>query len=218
MKKNCAIVGCVLTALLSASPVFAHPHVFAEARLELKATSDGYIEELRHVWRFDELFTATVVLEFDKDTDGKLSGEELDDVANTVASSIGDFNYFQNVEVDGKDVTLKKVTEMEIAIEDGRLLVLFATVPFIPVALKDEPKIGVFDPTFYTAIEFYNESDMVMIDAPEGCTHKMVIPDPDQAIAQNEQSLTEAFYEESDGNDMSKIFATRMEVSCKEVG
>nr|WP_281004529.1 DUF1007 family protein [Oceaniradius stylonematis] len=42
----------------------------------------------------------------------------------------------------------------------------------------------------------------------------MVIPDPDEAIAQNQDTLTEAFFNEPDGNDWSKIFATRMEVRC----
>ena len=38
--------------------------------------------------------------------------------------------------------------------------------------------------------------------------------DPDEAIAQNQDTLTEAFFNEPDGNDWSKIFATRMEVRC----
>ena len=214
MRKQFSFLASLIGASIFAGQVTAHPHVFAQARLELKATDDGYIEELRHVWRFDELFTSTVILEFDADKDGVLGDAELEEVANVVASSIGDFNYFQNIEVKGKDIDLLKVEEMTIGVEDGQLLMLFATATIMPVKLTDEPKIGVFDPTFYTAIEFYTEEDMVMIDAPAGCTHKMVIPDPDEAIAQNSQSLTEAFYDPSDTNDMSKILATRMEVSC----
>lgn len=215
MKKIAKILsGSMIGLVAGTNAATTHPHVFAEARLELQAATDGTIKELRHVWRFDPLFTSTVVLEFDDDGDLKLSGDELDNVANTVASSIADFNYFQNIEVRGQDVPLKKVTEMEISIEDEQLLILFATVPALPVTLVSEPSIGVFDPTFYTAIEFYNESDMVLIDAPDGCAHKMIIPDPDEAIAQNEQSLTEAFFDPADENDFSKILATRMEVSC----
>ncbi|MEM5503048.1 DUF1007 family protein [Ahrensia kielensis] len=205
--------GAAFAAILPAVAI-AHPHVFAEARLELKSTPQGTIEELRHVWRFDELFTATVMIEFDMDESGDLNDKELDEVANTVSSSIADFNYFQNIDVNGRDVGFKKVTEMAISIEDGQLLILFATVPAEEVALKDAPKIGVFDPTFYTAIEFYSEDNMVLIDAPKSCSRKMVVPDPDEALAQNEQNLTEAFYDTTTENDMSKILATRMEISC----
>ncbi len=214
MRKQFSFLASLIGVSLFAGQVAAHPHVFAQARLELKASDDGYIEELRHVWRFDELFTSTVILEFDADKDGELGDSELEEVANVVAGSIADFNYFQNIEVKGKDVDLLRVEEMTIGVEDGQLLMLFKTATIEPVKLTDGPKIGIFDPTFYTAIEFYNEEDMVMIDAPAGCTHEMVIPDPDEAIAQNSQSLTEAFYDPSDTNDMSKILATRMEVSC----
>lgn len=214
MRKNLGLIAAVLGASFCATAALAHPHVFAQARMELKATPDGLIEELRHVWRFDELFTATVILEFDADKDGELGDSELDEVANVVAGSIADFNYFQNVEVNGGDVGFKKVEEMTVGVEEGQLILLFATVPDVPVKLSDGPKIGIFDPTFYTAIEFYSESDMVLIDAPESCAHKMVVPDPDEAIAQNSQSLTDAFYDPGDTNDMTKILATRMEVTC----
>ena len=214
MRKNIGFIAAALSATFCTNAALAHPHVFAQARMELKATPEGLIGELRHVWRFDELFTATVILEFDKDKNGELNDDELDEVANTVAGSIAEFNYFQNVEVNGRDVGFEKVQEMTVGVEDGQLLLLFATIPDEPVKLVDGPKIGVFDPTFYTAIEFYSESDMVLIDAPVGCEHKMVIPDPDEAIAQNAQNLTEAFYETTSENDMNKILATRMEVSC----
>ena len=214
MRKNIGFIAAALGASICAGAALAHPHVFAQARMELKATPDGHISELRHVWRFDELFTSTVILEFDTDKDGALGDAELDEVANTIAGSIADFNYFQNLEVNGKDIGFKKVEQMTVGVEDGELLVLFATIPVQPVKLVDGPKIGIFDPTFYTAIEFYSEKDMVLVDAPQGCVHKMVIPDPDDAIAQNSQSLTDAFYDPNDTNDLTKILATRMEVSC----
>lgn len=213
-KHTVHILAAAVTVAVVPIAAHAHPHVFAQARIELKSTPQGNIEELRHVWRFDELFTATVLIEFDLDESGGLEDAELDTIANTISSSIADFNYFQNIEVKGRDIGLEKVEEMAISIDDGQLLVVFATVPSEEIALKDEPKIGVFDPTFYTAIEFYSEEDMVLIDAPESCTRKMVVPDPDEAIAQNEQNLTDAFYDTTTENDMSKIFATRMEVSC----
>ncbi|MFN3765982.1 MAG: DUF1007 family protein, partial [Aliihoeflea sp.] len=43
-----------------AAPAAAHPHVFAEARLEI-ATEGENVQALRHVWRFDDLFSSTVI-------------------------------------------------------------------------------------------------------------------------------------------------------------
>lgn len=203
------------TFVLGHNVANAHPHVFAEAHLDLISTDEGTIQELNHVWRFDELFTSTVILEFDQDQNGELDGPELDTVANTIARSTADFNYFQNIGVKGKDIALEKVTEMAISIEEGQLIVAFATIPAETVRLSDDPQIGIYDPTFYTAIEFFDDKDMVLVNAPAGCTSKMVIPDADEAIAQNSQNLTDAFYDTTTPNDLGKILATRMEISCK---
>ena len=61
------------------APAGAHPHVFAEARLEVVIGDDG-VSELRHVWRFDQLFSATVLLEFDADADLKMAPDGRRDV------------------------------------------------------------------------------------------------------------------------------------------
>jgi ABC-type uncharacterized transport system substrate-binding protein len=56
---------------------------------------------------------------------------------------------------------------------------------------------------------------MTVSGLPAGCARAVVRPDPDEAIAMNQQSLTEAFFEDPSSNDMSKIFATRLELTCK---
>ena len=40
-------------ALAAPAAAFAHPHIFAQARLEVVAGEVGTISELRNVWRFD---------------------------------------------------------------------------------------------------------------------------------------------------------------------
>jgi len=41
-----------------------------------------------------------------------------------------------------------------------------------------------------------------------------VRPDPDEIIAQNQSSLTDAFFNDPTGTDMTKLFATRLELQC----
>lgn len=192
----------------------AHPHVFAEARLEVTVTPQGMVDRLRHVWRFDDLFSSTVLFEFDTDSSGALEIEELEQVAEVIVTSIAEFGYFQSVTVGTKEIAIAEVTDLRVDMVDNQMLVLFTSQPSEPVALADNPSFAVYDPTFYTAIDFYEDENMVLIGAPAGCGHQMVIPDPDEAIAQNQDTLTEAFFNEPDGNDWSKIFATRMEVRC----
>jgi ABC-type uncharacterized transport system substrate-binding protein len=210
-----ALIAICAAALTIVTPrASAHPHVFAEARLEVAVGADGVVEELRHVWRFDELFSSTVLLEFDANKNLILDDEEADEVAGVVSESISEFGYFQTISMGGRDIAVKPVEGLKALIQDGQLIIFFAAIPAEPVAIASSPSFGVFDPTFYTAIEFPSEDEMVLDGAPETCSRTMVVPDPDEAIAQNADKLTEAFFDDPTGNDMSKLLATRMEVSC----
>ena len=74
---------------------------------------------------------------------------------------------------------------------------------------------GVYDPTMYTAMDFPTDSDLAPIgDQLNACEHKVVRPDPDEVLSQNQASLTDAFFNDPTGTDMSKMFATRIEFKC----
>lgn len=206
---------CVAGFLGFAASALAHPHVFADARLEIDVAPDGDVAVMRHVWRFDEVFSSTVMLEFDSDTDNKMEVPELEQVASVVTESLAEFNYFQTILVGGESIDVKPVDDMKALFEDGQLIVFFTTHPVTPVNIKSSPSFGVYDPTFYTAIDFLDETQMVLEGAPSSCSHKMVVPDPDEALAQNQATLTEAFFNDPQATDWSKLLATRMEVSCK---
>lgn len=207
------------TALLASSvPASVHPHVFAEARLEVMLNSDKTVKSLRHLWRFDDLFSSTVLMEFDKNADLKLDDAELAEVSKTVFESIGEYNYFQVVTVDGKNVAMKPPANLIANFEDQQLIILFETEPKEPLKLSGKIDFGVYDPTFYTAIDFTDDANLAVADLPSTCTRTVVRPDPDEAISQNQQSLTEAFFNDPSGTDMSKIFATRLELNCQAKG
>ncbi|WP_292897041.1 MULTISPECIES: DUF1007 family protein [unclassified Nitratireductor] len=209
-------VGATLLALVCATPAFAHPHVFAEARLDVNVDAGGNVTSLHHVWRFDDLFSSTVLVEFDKNQDLVLDQAELEEVANVVHGSLADFNYFQLVTKGGKDVPMQAPERLVADFVDNQLIILFESEPEAPLLLVGEVAFGVYDPTFYTAIDFVEDSYMTVNNLPADCTSSVVRPDPDEAIAQNQQTLTEAFFNDPTGNDMSQIFATRLELNCSK--
>jgi len=214
-----ALIPAIAAAcLLSAAPASAHPHVFAEASLEVAVNADGTVESLRHVWRFDDLFSSTVLLEFDANADLQLDAEELETVGSVIHESLAEFGYFQIVTAGGKDVEMQAPDRIVADFQDNQLIVLFESKPVQPLKLDGTVDFGVYDPTFYTAIDFYEDDLMKVTELPSGCTHTVVRPDPDEAIAQNQQSLTDAFFNDPSGNDLSKIFATRLEVNCPHRG
>ncbi|MEM6463756.1 MAG: DUF1007 family protein [Pseudomonadota bacterium] len=203
--------GCLCAA---AAPAVAHPHVFAEARLEIVVGDQGAISELRHVWRFDELFSATVLLEFDSSANLKFEQEELLEVGNVIRESLADFGYFTFIARNSKDVTVAAPDIIHVDYLDGQLLLFFSVKPDSALPLDGDLSFGVYDPTMYTAIDFINDSDLVIEGNMGGCERTVVRPDADEIIVQYEESLAEAFSEGADANDFSKFFATRLELKC----
>lgn len=84
--------------------------------------------------------------------------------------------------------------------------------------LSGKVDFGVYDPTFYTAIDFVEDDNMAVTGMPQACTRAVIRPDPDEALAQNQSKLTDAFFKDPTGTDMSKIFATRLELNCQAQG
>ena len=207
-----------LAAILAAlpAPAFAHPHIFADARLEIETDASGTIAELRNVWRFDEVFSSSVVIDFDTNKNARMDPDELHRVAKIVTDSLSEFNYFASITDDGKDIKVKPPKAMVANYDDGQLLLVFAVEPVEPVKLEGNVKVGIYDPTMYTAIDFMTDDDLVVTGPEAGkCDTKVVRPDPDEVIAQNQASLTDAFFNDPAGTDLSKLFATRMELDCK---
>jgi len=207
----------LMAALLSLAPAaaFAHPHIFVEARLEVVAGKDGSVEELRNVWRFDEVFSSSVVMDFDKNTDLKLEPNELAEVGKTVKQSLADYDYYMNLTINGKNVTVQKPDTIHVDYKDGQLLMFFAVKPVEKMPLKGRLTFGVYDPTLYTSIDFPTDNELTIVgDGFKACKHQVVRPDADEVISQNKQSLTDAFFNDPTGTNMSKLFATRLEVTC----
>ena len=72
-----SVAGCLLLALVLATPVSAHPHTWIDLRTIAIFDAQGRISALRVLWTFDEFYTAFAIDGMDKDGDGKISHEEF---------------------------------------------------------------------------------------------------------------------------------------------
>jgi ABC-type uncharacterized transport system substrate-binding protein len=206
---------CSTGLVFSSYEAQSHPHVFAEANLEILSNDVGNVEEIRHVWRFDEFFSASVLIDFDTNSNLKLDPEELEEIGSVVHKSLAEFGYYTDLEVNGQSVAMAAPDFIVADYVDDQLLMFFAMAPAHPLKLEGKISVGVFDPTFYASIDFLNDSDLKFTGpSVDQCEKSVLRPDPDEVLAQNEGSLTEAFYDEDDTNDFSKMFATRLEVTC----
>jgi ABC-type uncharacterized transport system substrate-binding protein len=78
--------------------------VFAEARLEVDTSANGQITELRHVWRFDEVFSSSVMLDFDRNGNFELDMRNWPSISEVVTASLARISTTtQSLTVNGGD-------------------------------------------------------------------------------------------------------------------
>ncbi len=176
------------------------------------------MEKLKHVWKFDDVSSSMFLVDLDLNGDLTLDADELKQGGKVMLESMAAYNYFQLVTHDGKDVAMSPPAEIFPSWENNMLVVSFEAAPKMALPLTGKIDIGVYDPTFFVALDFLEDSQLQVSSLPTGCASKVVRPNPDEAIAQNQDTLTDAFMNDPEGNDMGKIFATRFELTCQASG
>ncbi len=199
-----------------AGPAAAHPHVWATVRSEIVFGPESKITGIRHGWTFDEFYSAMAVQGLDADEDGTYSKKELDPLAKVNVDSLQDFGYFTFVRAAGEDKFLPLKPPEDYWIEyDGTALTLKFTLPLeTPLDPGSEgATLDVYDPSFFVAFGFADKDAVKMTGAPDGCTAKLDIPDPETAEAA--KALTESFFTElgPDSNYGSQ-FSQNVTVTC----
>ena len=93
------------------------------------ADDSGQVTELHNIWRFDEVFSSSVLMDFDKNANLKLDPDELAAIGETVRTSLEEFSYYTTLTMDGKVVPVTKPDIINVDIKDGQLLMFFALKP-----------------------------------------------------------------------------------------
>src|SRR5215207_475884 len=88
------LLGCLV-------PASAHPHVWVKSKAEVVYGADGKLTGVRHSWTFDEAYSSFVTQGLDKNNDGKLTADELQEVAKVNTESLADFDYFTHLKANG---------------------------------------------------------------------------------------------------------------------
>ena len=207
--------GALLASCLVAE---AHPHVFADSRMEIVGTPDGHLAAVRNIWRMDELFSSSVVFDFDKNGNGKLDDDELVAVGDTVRQSIAEWSFYTFVKSGAHDVPMQPPDEIRTLYENGQLLMFFEMKPREPVDLKKQPvTFAVFDESFFVAFDYADASSFQLLDMPASCSKKFTVPDPDEGAQEWMNSIATLGPDQSvpdDGIDYSRLLATHVDVQC----
>lgn len=174
----------ILTAGLAATwglligPAEAHPHVFVVAKAEVLYAPDGKVTGVRHIWSFDEAYSAYITQGLDKNGDGILSQDELADLAKVNMDSLPDVGFFTVAKANGKVQEFGTPTEAKLNFDDKKILTLTYVLPLKqPAAAGRSFGIEIGDPTYFVAFEIAEGADAVITrDAPKGCVVRVARP------------------------------------------
>ncbi len=213
MKRAASLV--FASALVFPAAAFAHPHVFVEANLEIVRNEAGLVTELRHVWRFDELFSTTVLMDFDANADNALQPEELDEVSKTVTQSIGEQEWFTEVRSGNEPVEIIGPEKIMVDYQDGQLLMFFPARFKEPVSTATGPfRVSVSDPTYYVAMEIADEAAVQVTGNGASCKAEIYRPDYDKLLAENPAALTEDFFNDPQKASLNDQWMSWITLKC----
>jgi ABC-type uncharacterized transport system substrate-binding protein len=167
--RRAAYVLAAAWPLVASMPASAHPHVFVDARAEIVFDPAGEITAVRHIWQFDEAFTAFAIQGLDANGDGKLSDDELAPLAKVNVDSLKEYDFFTWLREGKKKFPFVPPTEYWLEFHGGRLT-LFYTLPLkAPVKIKGKATLEVFDPEYFVAFAFPKNKPVTLDGAPAGC-------------------------------------------------
>ncbi|RYD29433.1 MAG: DUF1007 family protein, partial [Sphingomonadales bacterium] len=145
------------SAVAGATSAAAHPHVFANSTVQIVVGADGRMVSLHNSWWMDELFSSSVVVDFDKNGNGTLDPDELKAIGKQVGSSIAEWSYYTFVTQNGAKVPLTAPPTLDVIFDAkrGQLRFSFSMAPAAPLELKGKTTtVSNFDDTYFVAFDF----------------------------------------------------------------
>lgn len=162
-------------ALMAATPIAAHPHVFVDTGLELIFDDAAQLTHVRVTWKYDALYSLLITedMGLDDDYDGALTEAELAKLTGFDMQWIEGFNGDLEV-LNGADVVpLSGPTEATATFADGLITTTHLRAVMAPVEAKNGLVIKPYDPTYYTA---YEMSLPLEIIGTEACSARVKMP------------------------------------------
>lgn len=159
-----------LTFVLLFMPIVAaygHPHIFIEASITFVFENDG-LKGVRVVWLFDEMFSASIIMDFDANKNRVFEIQEINAVRLGAFSNLANFGYFLHAEIGGVKIPVKSVTDFSAGIIGGRLSYTF----FVPLRVDaadggNSACVACFDDTYFCDIR-YVKKDPVRLENEAG--------------------------------------------------
>jgi ABC-type uncharacterized transport system substrate-binding protein len=170
-RRAAIMLGMLLIGLIGSRALQAHPHVWVSVRSTLLFAASGEVMGVRHVWTFDEAYSAFLSQGLDTNGDGMLSREELAELAKVNVESLADMGYFTTVKGRGKHSEFGSPADYFLEQVPGKLLALHFTLPLKQPVANKTIALEVVDPTFFVSFVMVDGEEAVRLsNAPAGCS------------------------------------------------
>ncbi len=201
-------------ATLAATPAFAHPHVWVEARAQVMFDKTGAFDGIRNTWVFDEEYSAFAVMGLEKN--GKLaSPQDLAPLAETNVSSLAEFDYFTFAKSGGQRLKFGKPVDYTLEERPDKRVVLRFTLPVSePTRIKRFLSFQIYDPTYFVDFEMAATDPVAMASPPDGCSQSVLGANP-LVVAQG-QKTAQGFDSglTAPSEDFALKMASRVIIAC----
>jgi len=191
----------------------AHPHVFVTVKSVVVFGSDGKITAIRHIWTFDDMYSAFATQGLGPDP-VKLASE-LQALAKLNVEQLEEASFFTFLRAGGKSQSnFAPATDYSIVLDEDKIVTLRFTVPLKrPMATGRALVLQVTDPSYFVAFEFDKDRAVTMENAPQGCSLNVSKP-PTLSAADQQRLQDVAGTNDSPGLDFGFKIASRAIVAC----
>jgi len=156
--------------------VFAHPHIWIEARSAIVFDNQGAISAIRHQWTFDEAFSAWSIQGLDTDGDGQTSDAEMQALADENMIGLQQYSYYTFAGVGSDDIPFTSTSNPNMKYEGGQTTLSYTLAPNTPVRVSGAFEIELTDPEYYVAFSFAEGDAVTLENAPDNCTVEVNAP------------------------------------------
>ena len=177
-------LGVVLAAALVLAPAAAsaHPHVLVDvhAVAEFKG---GKIVSLMMGWKFDPVFSASLLKDFDKNKNNRLDPDEIKDIEREAFRDTKAQGHFTYAKVGDKAIAWKDATDFKvIGIKDALLYAFRLPLPEPVDPRKVAFSFTTYEETFYIDMDFPDDKAVTVTgEGSEGC-RAVIAPDHGNTI------------------------------------
>lgn len=160
----------ILALLLLPGPALAHPHVLVDVHA-LAEFKDGKIVSLFMGWKFDAVFSASLLKDFDKNGDKRLDADELKDLEREAFRDTKPQSHFTYARIGSEPVVWPDATDFKvIAVKDSLMYAFRLPLPRPVDPRREAFSFTTFEETFYIDMDFPSDNAVTLNgDGAAGC-------------------------------------------------